>query len=138
MGLLRARNVLETANTNRDGSGTLIYVGEVAGSEPYIDRVIYQSLGDNAVGVGRLYVKADSANQDVDAEIDYHLLCETTLPVKTGTGQTAAIDADTTSLNLELPPGSRLYASVSVDLTSSAGYLVSVATGPERQRFEAL
>ena len=132
--LLRAKQKLETANTNRDGTGTVVEIGTVTADATWLDRVRYQSLGDNAVCVGRLFV---NSGQSVGRPENNYPLKETTLAVKTGTSQTAAIAPDEDTLGVLLQPGDKIYACVSIDLTGSAGYMVAVVIGAHRSDFES-
>ncbi len=120
---------VEAVNTNRDGTGTLVVVGELA-ADSWLRQIVWQSLGDNAVGVGRVFALRPGG-------ATYHMLAETTLPAVVGSTQTAAITQVATTVNRWFAAGTKFFAAVSVDLTAESGYQVSLTVGDHRRDFEA-
>mgnify|MGYP007059500505 FL=1 len=117
---------IETANTARAGTGTKVIGIEVTkGERGWLEEVIWQSLGTNAVCVGRLFL--NNGSDPANAKNNF-LLPETALPATTASN-TARVAEQRKTMNIELKEGDKLYASVSVDLTASAGYRVGVNIG---------
>jgi hypothetical protein len=86
---------IATANTNRDGSGTLNTVftaGSTAGSE--IFRVVVQATGTTSAGMVRLYVHDGTSA---------HLYRELPVTAISASGSTAAFRSDVLTPDLRLP-----------------------------------
>lgn len=120
---------IEAVNTNRDGSGTIVTVGEIS-NDSWAEDVSWQPLGDNSVCVGRLFAFEPGGST-------YLLLPETTLTAVTSSSQTVAIAPVTTDIKRWFAKGTKFLAAVSVDLTGETGYQVSLALGDHRSDFAA-
>lgn len=111
---------LKTANTNRDGTGTVEQVFK-ADVDTYIRKVRFMPLGDNADSVGRVFANNGS---ETTSPQNNALLDEVDLPAVAGSGQTAKLTAVDMTFDppVMVKQGHRLTASVSVDLTGDTGY----------------
>ncbi len=120
---------IDAVNTGRDGSGSVVAVGEIA-TGAWAENVSWQSLGDNAVCVGRLFALEPGG-------ATYLMLPETTLAAVSSSSQTAKIAPVDTNIQRWFAAGTKFVAAVSVDLTGSTGYQVSLNLGDHRRDFSA-
>jgi hypothetical protein len=111
---------LKTANTNRNGTGTVEQIFKAL-VDTYIRKVRFMPLGDNADCVGRVFVNngGETTSSQNNAMLD-----EVDLPPVSGSGHTGKLTAVDMTFDppIMLRKGHRLTAAVSVDLTGSAGY----------------
>lgn len=127
---ITAANKVDAANTNFNGSGTLTYIGKVE-TRAWLDRIEWQSLGTNAACVGTVYVEQDD---DIGTEVEHAAVRSRTLAATTSS-TTAAISTISVPVGRWVAPGTRFHASVTVDLTGSAGYSVSAVLGDHPSEF---
>jgi hypothetical protein len=100
---------IATANTAKDGTGTVVLVwtaaSEVGGR---IDKVKVRPLGTNVATVLRLFINNGSTNATATNNVLYY---EKTIPASTLSEVAEQTDIEV-SLNLPLPPGYRVYATI--------------------------
>lgn len=126
------KDKIETLNTNRDGTGTVVLLHE-AKERCWLDRVQLISAGTNVVAVARVFINNGQSSGTAANNI---LIAEITLPAAT-TSEDAAQAVQEASIGGYLNPGERVYVAVSKDLTSSAGYYGAAILGDHRSDFEA-
>lgn len=94
--------VISTANTNRDGTGTIATVLSAGGSGSRIEEVVVTATGTTTAGMVRLYIN-DGSN--------HRLLCELPITAVTPSGTVRAASARAAFDNLVIPNGYALTAS---------------------------
>lgn len=98
--------VVSAANTNRDGTGTIVDIVTAATGGSKVERVVIQATGTTTAGIVRLYVYNGSASR---------LIREVSITAITPSGTTAAfryeIDLSFPSSVLVLPTTFKLQAS---------------------------
>lgn len=116
--------VIATANTAKDGSGTVVTAFTAdATNGSYVQRIRFRAAGSNVVTVARIFVNNGSANSTPANNILYD---EITLPATT-LSETAALALYELPLNLVLPAGYKIL--VTIGTTVAAGYYVSCVGG---------
>jgi len=115
-----AWGTIATANTAKDGTGTVVTVFTAdATNGSVIDSVIFRAAGTNVATVARIFINNGSANS---TPANNTLIGEITLPATT-LSETSALS------HYEYPLGRRLPAGYKVNLTIgttvSAGYAVT-------------
>jgi hypothetical protein len=99
---------VSTANTNRDGSGTLATLGTAPAAGSRLDGVIIQGVGTTTAGMVRLYIH-DGANARLFAEVPITAIT----PSATQPAFSAALNSATMAqaFPIVLPSGYSLRAS---------------------------
>ena len=94
---------ISTANTNRDGTGTIGTVfTAAAGNGSRIDRIIVAATGTTTAGMVRIYIYNGTSS---------YLYDEVTVDAVTPSSTVAAFRYDNTNVNIVLPPTYSLKAS---------------------------
>lgn len=115
---------LKTANTAKDGTGTVLTVFTADATEGgYVDRIIFRAAGTNVATVARVFINNGSTNATIANNV---LHKELTLPATT-LSEVAQLTHQELVLGFALPPGYKI--NVTIGTTVSAGYCVSVIGG---------
>lgn len=115
---------LKTANTAKDGTGTVLTVFTAdATNGGFVQRVRFRAAGSNIASVARVFINNGSTNATVANNV---LFDEITLSATT-LSEVAALATYELPLNLALPAGYKL--NVTLGTTVSAGYFVAVVGG---------
>lgn len=115
---------LLTANTAKDGTGTVLTVFTADASEGgWVKGVLWQPAGTNITSVGRMFLNNGSTNATLANNV---YLGQITLPATTNS-EVAALFSPYFPLNFALPPGYKI--NVTLGTTVAAGYFVSVIGG---------
>lgn len=114
---------ITTANTAKDGTGTVltVFTADVEGA--FVQRIRFRSAGTNISTVARVFINNGSANSTAGNNI---LFDELTLAATT-ISEVAAQPTYELPLNFALPAGYKL--NVTIGTTIAAGYFVSVIGG---------
>lgn len=112
---LYAAALISAANTNRDGTGTVVSVLGPGANGGRIDRVVVKALGNTTAGMVRLFIH-DGANTRPLTEIE--------VVAVTASASKAAFEA-VVDLDLVLPTGHTLRASTH----NAENFMVSVFGG---------
>jgi hypothetical protein len=116
--------VLNTQNTAKDGTGTVLNVFTAdATNGGFVQRIRFRAAGTNIATVARVFINNGSANSTPANNILYD---EITLAATT-LSEVAALAVYELPLNFALPPGYKL--NVTLGTTVAAGYYVSVIGG---------
>lgn len=119
-----ASSVLATANTAKDGTGTVLTVFTADATEGgFVQKIRFRSAGTNVATVARIFINNGSANTTAANNILYD---EITLAATT-LSETSALSLYEIPLMIPLPPGYRI--NVTIGTTVSAGYYVSAIGG---------
>lgn len=109
--------VIDTANTAKDGTGTVVLVFEADATEGgYIEKVIARAKGTNVATVLRLWINNGSTNTTA---ANNAMIAELTLSSTTNSEVAKLADYEV-PLGIALPPGYRIYATIGT--TVAAGY----------------
>jgi hypothetical protein len=115
---------LATANTAKDGTGTVLTVFTADATEgSYAYKLRARPAGTNVATVLRIFINNGSTNATAANNI---LFDEITLPATT-LSEVAALAMYEVPLNIALPPGYKI--NVTIGTTVAAGYYVSVVGG---------
>lgn len=114
---------ITTANTAKDGTGTVLTVFTAGVDGGFIQRIRFRSAGTNIQTVARVFINNGSTNATAANNILYD---EITLAATT-INETAALAVYELPLNFALPAGYVL--NVTIGTTVAAGYFVSVIGG---------
>lgn len=115
---------LKTANTAKDGTGTVLTVFTAdATNGGWVKQVIWQPVGSNVASAGRVFINNGSTNATI---ANNFYVGQITLPITT-ISEVAALFAPVLPLNFALPPGYKL--NVTLGTTVAAGYFVGVIGG---------
>ena len=116
--------VLATANTAKDGTGTVLTVFTAdATNGGYVTKVVFRAAGTCIATVARLFINNGSPNGTAANNI---LFAELPLPATT-LSETAQLAGQEIPLGFALPPGYKLNCTVGT--TVSAGYYISTIGG---------
>lgn len=122
-----APDVVKTANTAKDGTGTVATIFTADGTNGgRVERIVCRAAGSNVATVLRIFVNNGSDNT---VAANNCLISELTLPATT-LSETAQLLDQTLSASpfpIVLPPGYKL--NVTVGTTVAAGYYVSAHGG---------
>lgn len=114
---------ITTANTAKDGTGT-VATGFTAGTNgSYVQRVIARPLGTNVASVLRVFVNNGSTNATAG---NNSLIAEVSLPATT-LSEVAALVPIELPVNLPLPGGYKL--NFTIGTTVSAGWQITCVGG---------
>ena len=114
---------ITTANTAKDGTGTVLTVFTANVDGAFVQRIRFRSAGTNIATVARVFINNGSTNATAANNILYD---EITLAATT-LSETAAQPVYELPLNFAFPPGYKL--NVTLGTTVAAGYYVSVIGG---------
>ena len=115
---------LKTANTAKDGTGTVLTVFTAdATNGGRAERIRFRAAGTNVATVARVFINNGSTNGTAANNVLYD---EITLP-STTLSEVAALTNQELVLGIALPPGYKV--NVTIGTTVSAGYFVSVIGG---------
>lgn len=119
-----AAGALKTANTAKDGTGTVLTVFTAdATNGGYVQRIRFRAAGTNIATVVRVFINNGSTNATLANNI---LFDELTLAATT-LSEVSALATYELPLNIALPPGYKIL--VTLGTTVAAGYFVSVVGG---------
>jgi hypothetical protein len=119
-----AAGPLKTANTAKDGTGTVLTVfTSDATNGGFVQRLRFRSAGTNIATVARVFINNGSTNATVANNV---LVDEMTLSA-TALSEVAAVTMYELPLNFALPAGYKI--NVVLGTTVAAGYCVSVIGG---------
>lgn len=115
---------LKTANTAKDGTGTVltVFTADVTNGGR-VERIRFRAAGTNVATVARVFINNGSTNSTAANNVLYD---EITLP-STTLSEVAALTNQELVLGVALPPGYKI--NVTIGTTVSAGYFVSVVGG---------
>jgi hypothetical protein len=115
--------VLNTLNTAKDGTGTVlnVFTADVEGA--FVQRIRFRAAGTNIATVARVFINNGSTNATAANNILYD---EITLAATT-ISEVSALPVYELPLNFALPAGYVL--NVTLGTTVAAGYFVSVIGG---------
>lgn len=115
---------LKTANTAKDGTGTVLTVFTAdATNGGYVEKVVFRPAGTNVATVGRVFINNGSVNSTLANNILYG---EITLAA-TSLSEVAAQVPYELPINLPLPAGYKI--NVTLGTTVAAGYFISTVGG---------
>jgi hypothetical protein len=114
---------LQTANTAKDGTGTVSTVFTAGADGAFVQRLIARPLGTNVATVLRVFLNNGGANTTA---ANNSLIAEITLPATT-LSEVAALPPYELPLNLALPNGYKLNCALGT--TVAAGYQLTVLGG---------
>jgi len=114
---------ITTANTAKDGTGTVLTVFTANVDGGFVQRIRFRSAGTNIATVARVFINNGSTNATAANNILYD---EITLAATT-ISEVAALPVYELPLNFALPAGYTL--NVTIGTTIAAGYFVSVIGG---------
>jgi hypothetical protein len=114
---------ITTANTAKDGTGTVLTVFTANVDGAFVQRIRFRSAGTNIATVARVFINNGSTNATAANNILYD---EITLAATT-LSETASLPVYELPLNFALPAGYVL--NVTLGTTVAAGYYVSVIGG---------
>ncbi len=114
---------ITTANTAKDGTGTVLTVFTANVDGAFVQRIRFRSAGTNIATVARVFINNGSTNATAANNILYD---EITLAATT-LSEVAALPVYELPLNFALPAGYVL--NVTLGTTIAAGYYVSVIGG---------
>jgi hypothetical protein len=110
---------LTSANTAKDGTGTVVTVFTAQANGSRIEKVKARALGTNVATVLRIFINNGSTNATA---ANNTLVMEWTLPATT-LSEVAALTDQEVVLNLPLPAGYKV--NVTIGTTVAAGYAVT-------------
>jgi len=116
-------NAITTANTAKDGTGTVLTIFTAGADGSYVQRVRFRPSGTAVQTVARLFINNGSPNTTASNNI---LFDEITLSAIT-LSETAAQPSFEIPLNFALPAGFKL--NVTIGTSVAAGYYVSAIGG---------
>lgn len=115
---------LATANTAKDGTGTVLTVFEAdATNGSYVEKIVARAAGTNVATVLRVFINNGGSSAVAANNI---LFAELTLPATT-LSEVAAQPNYEVPLGIALPPGYKLNCTIGT--TVAAGYYVSAVGG---------
>lgn len=114
---------LATANTAKDGTGTVLGVFTAGANGGYVEQIVLRSAGTNIATVARIFINNGSTNATPGNNILYTeiSLAATTL------SETTALQPYVIPMNIAIPPG--YVINVTLGTTVAAGYYVSTIGG---------
>lgn len=115
---------LKTANTAKDGTGTVLTIFTAdASNGGYVPRIRARAAGTNTASVLRVFINNGSTNATIANNV---LFDEMSLPATT-LSEVAATQLFELPLGFALPPGYKI--NVTLGTTVAAGYCVSIPGG---------
>ncbi len=117
-------NKITTANTAKDGTGTVltVFTADVTNGS-YLSSISFRAAGTNVATVARIFINNGSTNATDSNNILYNeiTLTATTLSEVTATSNYVL------PMNIALPPGYTI--NITIGTTVAAGYYVSAVGG---------
>ena len=115
---------LTTANTAKDGTGTVLTVFTADATEGgRVETITFRAAGTNVATVARVFINNGSTNGTAANNILY---TEITLPITT-LSEVAALTNQSITLGFALPAGYKINCTIGT--TVAAGYYISVLGG---------
>lgn len=114
---------IKTANTAKDGTGTVATVYTAGADGAYVNSIVFRAKGTNVQTVARVFLNNGS---DPTTATNNTLIAEMTLPATT-LSETTQLAHQELVLNKTLPAGYKL--NLTVGTTVSAGYAVTCFGG---------
>lgn len=114
---------IATANTAKDGTGTVVLIFTAGANGGRVDKVIAMPKGTNIASVLRLFMNNGS---DPTSAGNNTMIAQATLPATTNS-EVAALAAVEIPLDLPLPAAYRIYATVGT--TVAAGFALAALGG---------
>jgi len=115
---------LTTANTAKDGTGTVLTVFTADATEGgRVETITFRAAGTNVATVARVFINNGSTNGTAANNILYS---EITLPITT-LSEVAALTNQSITLGFALPAGYKINCTIGT--TVAAGYYISVLGG---------
>lgn len=128
------KTALTTANTNRDGSGTVVELYRVTNpAGEYCKEIRVETLGTNVSTIGVVLINDGNGLGDTE---NTAVLGEVELPAVTA-GTWAATDTVTMTIKKWLPPKSVLYAQVHDNQASGRQFVAYFDASYQREEFGA-
>lgn len=116
-----ATTALTTANTAKDGTGTVLTAFTADATDgSWVREVRFQPAGTNIASVARVFINNGSTNATAGNNIYFD---QVTLPATTNS-ETAALFAPKLPLGFWLPPGYKI--NLTIGTTVASGYYCSV------------
>ena len=116
---------LITQNQVYEGTGTVATVFTAGASGSYIQRVRFKASGSTTATVARLYINNGSSNTTASNNL---LFDEITLAAVTGV-QTAATTTYELPMNIALPAGYKILATIGTTQIAGGGWYVGAVGG---------
>jgi len=108
-----------TANTAKDGTGTVVTVFTAGANGSYLNSIIFRAKGSNVATVARVFLNNGS---DATTATNNSLIAEMTLPATT-LSETAQLAHQELFINKPLPAGYKI--NITIGTTVAAGYAVT-------------
>jgi hypothetical protein len=116
-------DALLTANTAKDGTGTVNLIFTAGANGAFLQKIKVRPKGTNTATVLRLFLNNGSTPTTATNNMLYE---ELTLPLTTNT-EVASIVGNEIPMNMALPPGWRVY--VTIGTTVAGGYAITASGG---------
>jgi hypothetical protein len=114
---------LKTANTAKDGTGTVLTVFTAGTNGSFIQKIRFRPAGTNVATVARIFVNNGSTN----ATIGNNIFVDDITLAATTNSEVAEQVMNEKTLNFAIPAGYKI--NVAIGTTVSAGWFVSVIGG---------
>jgi hypothetical protein len=115
--------VVLTANTAKDGSGTMATLYTAGANGGFVQKVVCQPSGTNTASVARVFINNGLTNA---TPANNTLIKDATLPATTNS-EVAGIGNTEIGLNIAIPPGYKI--NVAIGTTVAAGIAFSCVAG---------
>lgn len=119
-------------NTSRNATNANVFVLFQAESTRYVQKVVFQPLGNNAATVARIFKNDGGAVANGDSN---RLITEVTIAAESGASETAAVPATEKTLGVGLEPDERLL--VTIGTAPTAGFDVHAVVGQRYSDFNS-
>ncbi|MCK9370524.1 hypothetical protein M0R04_11490 [Candidatus Dojkabacteria bacterium] len=123
VGNITVGKTVATANTAKDGTGTVLTIFTAGANGSRVEKVRFKALGTNVATVARIFINNGS---DPTTATNNILYADITLAATTNS-EVAALATNDVLLDLVLPPFYKL--TVTIGTTVSAGYAVVAIAG---------
>jgi hypothetical protein len=107
-----------TANTAKDGTGTVVTIHTAGADNSYVYAVNFQPMGTNTASVGRVFINNGSTNATAGNNSYYK---DISLPATTNS-EVAGIGSYVLPMGITLPAGYKLH--ITIGTTVAAGFAV--------------
>lgn len=105
-----------TANTAKDGTGTVVTVHTAGANGSYVYYVTFQPMGTNTASVGRIFINNGSSNATPG---NNSYFADASLPATTNS-EVAGIGKTIIPVNMSIPAGYKL--NITIGTTVAAGF----------------
>lgn len=105
-----------TANTAKDGTGTVVTVHTAGANGSFVYSVVFQPIGTNTASVGRIFLNNGSSNATPG---NNSYVIDASLPATTNS-EVAGIGRTVVPINITVPAGYKLI--VTIGTTVAAGF----------------